>query len=91
MIMSESEGIRIEAIEKRNQRVELDKAWEGSWTRRVLIALLTYVIVLFYSYLIDASHPWLQSLVPVGGFLISTLTISVVKERWVKKTNRNEK
>jgi hypothetical protein len=91
MYMSESQDARIQAIEKRNQRVELDKAWEMSWTRRVFLALLTYVVVLLYSYLIHASHPWLQSLVPVVGFLISTLTISAVKEWWVKNGGQKRK
>lgn len=42
----------IEQIEKRNKRVEIDKAWETSFTRRVCIMLLTYIIVIIYSYLI---------------------------------------
>jgi len=31
---------RIKVIEERNKRVELDKKWEGSGTRRVLIVFL---------------------------------------------------
>ena len=30
---------RVQNIEERNNRVELDKAWEVSWTRRVFIAV----------------------------------------------------
>jgi len=33
---------RIRAIEDRNIRVETEKAWETSFTRRASIALLTY-------------------------------------------------
>ena len=29
----------IESIKKRNKRVELDKAWETSWTRKICISL----------------------------------------------------
>ena len=43
---------RIEAIEKRNKKVEIDKAWETSWTRRVCIMILTYIIVIIYSYIV---------------------------------------
>ena len=32
----------IEEIKKRNARVEADKAWETSWARRILVALLTH-------------------------------------------------
>lgn len=31
----------IEEIKKRNKRVELDKAWETSWTRKICICILT--------------------------------------------------
>lgn len=36
---------RVEAIEKRNLKVESDKSWEGSITRRVLIVLFTYISI----------------------------------------------
>ena len=40
---------QIHEIQKRNQKVELDKARETSRTRRITIAVLTYfVIVLFF-------------------------------------------
>ena len=43
---------RIEEIEKRNKRVELDKKWETSWTRKICIMILTYIIVIIYSYIV---------------------------------------
>ena len=42
----------LENIKKRNKRVELDKSWETSWTRKICIMILTYLIVVIYSYLI---------------------------------------
>ena len=33
---------RIEAIEERNKRVELDKAWETSWTRKICIIVFYF-------------------------------------------------
>ena len=60
---------RIEAIEKRNKKVEIDKAWETSWTRRVCIMILTYIIVIIYSYIVrNYYNILLSSLVPVIGF-----------------------
>ncbi len=35
----------IAEIKKRNQRVEADKAWETSWTRRILVLVLTYLVM----------------------------------------------
>lgn len=46
---------RITAIEVRNKRVELDKAWEISIVRRLSITMLTYVVVVGYL-LIKNSH-----------------------------------
>ena len=39
---------KITEIEKRNKRVELNKEWENSWTRRICIMILTYIIVVMY-------------------------------------------
>ena len=42
---------RVNKIEERNKKVELNKSWETSWTRRICIMILTYIVVVFYSYL----------------------------------------
>jgi polyferredoxin len=76
---------RIDEIEKRNKRVELDKRWETSFTRRACIAVLTYLIVVLYSYLISKNNNiFLSSLVPVIGFLLSTLSLRLVRNIWQK-------
>jgi len=81
---------RLEEIEARNRRVEADKAWETSWTRKAAIAVLTYLVVATYLYLIIGINPWLNALVPTVGFLLSTLTISYVKRLWIKNRESNE-
>ena len=43
---------RIRNIEDRNKRVEADKAWEGSWTRKISIMALTYLVVAAYLYFV---------------------------------------
>lgn len=43
---------KIKNIQNRNRRVELDKKWETSLTRRLFIMILTYIIIVIYSYLI---------------------------------------
>lgn len=78
---------RIEAIEKRNKKVEIDKAWETSWTRRVCIMILTYIIVIIYSYIVrNYDNILLSSLVPVIGFTLSTLSLKLIRKIW--ETNR---
>lgn len=81
---------RIEQIENRNKRVEADKAWETSWTRKISIAILTYLVVVAYLHFVIHINPWLNALVPVVGFLISTFTVSYLKKLWIENRERNE-
>lgn len=83
--MSEISDIkkRLEKIEVRNRRVELDKTWETSWTRRLLVLTLTYTLIGLYMNIIDINRPWLNAVIPSLGFLLSTLTISWVKNLWL--------
>lgn len=76
----------IEEIKERNKRVELDKKWETSFTRKICIALLTYIVVICYTSLIDKiNNVFFSSLVPVIGFTLSTLSLSVIRKVWEKK------
>jgi len=75
----------IEQIKERNHRVELDKAWETSITRKLCICILTYLVVLLYSYMINKiSNIYLSSVVPVIGFALSTLSLRLVRKVWEK-------
>lgn len=78
----------IEIIKKRNSRVENDKAWETSTTRKVSIVILTYMAVLLFFISIGAERPFVSSVVPVIGFFLSTLSLSVVKKWWLKQKNK---
>lgn len=80
---------RLKEIENRNKRVEADKAWETSWTRKLSIAILTYLVVVAYLYFVIKIDPWLNALVPVVGYLLSTITISFLKKQWIKKREHN--
>lgn len=73
---------RIKALEERNKRVETDKAWETSKTRRVLLILFTYIAIGLYLNVINVTDPWLNAIVPSFGFLLSTLTLSLFKRLW---------
>ena len=80
---------RISDIEARNKRVELDKRWETSFTRRVSICILTYIIVLLFSYFINTSNNiFLSSLVPVIGFTLSTLSVGLIRKIWLNVINK---
>lgn len=79
---------KIQMIEERNRRVEVEKAWETSWTRRVLLMLFTYLAIGAYMWAIDLPRSWLNAVVPAVAFMLSTLTMPFFKKIWLK---RNEK
>ena len=75
---------RIENLEKRNKRVETDKAWEISYLRKFLLAVFTYLAIGFYLMAIGIYRPWLNAIVPSIGFMLSTLTLPIFKKLWIK-------
>lgn len=76
---------RIEKIEERNKKVEADKAWEVSVTRKIFIAVFTYLIIGLFLTSIKIQSPWLNAIVPTIGFLLSTLTLPIIKKTWTRK------
>ena len=84
--------VEVNKIKDRNHKVETDKKWETSWTRRICIGILTYIVVVAYSYLISKStNIFLSSVVPVIGFLLSTLSLKAVRKIWEKKLTNKTK
>jgi hypothetical protein len=42
--MDDEHNAEIQRIKERNRKVEMDKAWEVSWTRRIFILAMTYIV-----------------------------------------------
>jgi len=76
---------RVELIEKRNKKVELDKAWETSWTRRIIITILTYIVITLFFIIAKLPKPFINSLVPTAGFVLSTLSLSFFKKIYLNQ------
>lgn len=77
----------ISEIKERNKRVELDKKWETSYTRKLCICILTYIVVVSYSYITkNYDNIYLSSLVPVIGFSLSSLSLKFIRKIWEKKS-----
>ena len=71
----------IENIKERNKKVELDKSWETSWTRKICIMILTYIVVIIYSYVIRKyDNILLSSLVPVIRIYIIYIILKLYKK-----------
>ena len=75
---------RVVALEQRNKRVELDKAWETSTTRRIAIIVVTYCVVSAFLAIIKNDKPFINAIVPSLGFFLSTLVVSGLKKHWVR-------
>jgi hypothetical protein len=83
--MTEIEQIKIELVEikERNKRVEMDKAWETSITRKIIVAILTYIVIVIFFYFAGLTKPFINAIVPTLGFLLSTFSIPWFKKIWI--------
>jgi hypothetical protein len=77
----------IDAIKARNARVETDKAWETSLARKIVIALLTYIVIVIFFYAAELPKPFLNSIVPAAAFILSTFSFPLFKKWWIRKRN----
>lgn len=72
-------------IVERNERVEADKAWETSSFRMYSVALITYVITAGVFFALGIGDALLSAVIPMLGFVLSTLTLPLLKEWWLRK------
>ena len=77
--------LEIEEIKKRNQRVEANKAWETSWTRRVIVLVLTYIVISIFFIFAKLPEPFINAIVPALAFVLSTMTVPLFKKWWLGK------
>lgn len=73
---------RVKLIEERNKKVEADKAWETSWSRRFIIILFTYVFIGLILASMKVKNPWMNAIIPAIAFLLSTMTLPFIKNYW---------
>jgi hypothetical protein len=78
----------IHAIQARNKRVEGDKGWETSWTRKITVAMVTYVLVVIVMVMADFKNPFAEALIPTVAYLISISSLSFLKGWWIKNRKR---
>ena len=75
---------QLNAIKERNKRVEKDKEWETSWQRKIAIAILTYICIATFFHFAGLEKPLINSIVPSLAFVLSTLTLPLLKNVWIK-------
>lgn len=75
----------IDLIKKRNSRVEREKAWETSWTRRLYIIITTYVVIALVFAVLQLEKPLVNAIIPSVAFFVSTTSLNIIKEWWLKR------
>lgn len=81
---------RLRAIEERNARVTHDKAWETSWARRGLISGTIYIFGFILLNILGHEGAWKHALVPVMGYLLSTLSLPAAKKIWIARQEKKK-
>ncbi len=76
-------------IKERNKRVELDKSWETSWTRKIIICILTYIVMCLIMFSIGVKEFYINALIPTAGFFLSTLSMPYFKKLWISKIKKD--
>ncbi|MDP2691257.1 MAG: hypothetical protein Q8O95_02530 [bacterium] len=80
---------RVKAIEWRNSKVELDKAWEISLTRRVVLSLITYLIIAAVIWSFDLPQPLINALIPALALLLAAPTLRMIRSFWERFSGKN--
>ena len=76
---------RLEAIEARNKKVEIEKAWETSLTRVFVICFITYILVFITMLITHIDRPLINALIPTLGFFLSVQSLPTIKKIWINR------
>lgn len=79
----------LEKIKNRNKRVETEKAWETSWTRRAVVVIFTYTVMAIIFIFLGTPNPLENAVVPSVAFILSTLSGPIVKSFWLKNIHKD--
>lgn len=79
----------IDKIRERNKRVEVDKAWETSTSRKIILALFTYIVIALFFLAAGLPKPFVNSIVPAAAFVVSTLSMPFFKKMWLQHVHKN--
>lgn len=71
-------------IRARNERVEREKGWETSWTRRCVIAGATWLAAWLWLLSLGVANATGHALVPAAAYMLSTLSLPFVKSWWMR-------
>ena len=73
----------IGTLKHRNRLTDLDKAWDASAIRAVLLMGFTYLTLVVYLHALGIKSAWQNAVVPAAGFMLSMLSMPSVKSIWL--------
>jgi hypothetical protein len=73
------------ALRARNEHVELNKAWETSWTRRLIVTGVTWFAAWLWLLELGTLYAARQAVIPSVAYLLSTLSLPILKNRWIER------
>jgi len=76
-------------IKARNERVEREKAWETSLTRKISVIVVTYICACIVMFVLNISDPFANAVIPTLGFFLSAQSLPFIKKIWLKKHETN--
>jgi len=74
---------KLNELTLRNYKVDLDKKWETSNFRKVLVLVTTYFLASITMFAIGDSKPFISSLIPTLGYFLSTFSFGFIKKIWI--------
>lgn len=78
----------INKIKERNRKVETEKAWETSWTRRITLTVMTYLVISIFFFFAGNIKPLEDAIVPSIAFVLSLLSGPFMKKIWLKNIHK---
>lgn len=74
----------INKMKERNKRVEIDKSWETSWSRKIIVSIFTYSAIAIFFLFAGIPNPFVNAIVPALAFILSTASLPFFKNIWIK-------
>ncbi len=78
----------VNKIKDRNRRVETEKSWETSWTRKIMVVVFTYAVMAVIFVFLGTPDPLENAVVPSIAFILSNLSGPFVKRFWLKNIHK---
>jgi hypothetical protein len=75
----------IKRIITRDKQRDAEEAWESSITRKVSIAIVTYIVLVPIMFALDITKPFASAVIPAVAYLLSVLGLEFIKKIWIKR------